>query len=91
VAAGGLGALLLLRFPLPDKPPGDLLTLPVRRRRATPRLPELPGRNIDPAKLAAALRNAVARGERVLLRRQASAALLPLLALVLFGLLAGRF
>ncbi|RBI86410.1 NADH/ubiquinone/plastoquinone (complex I) [Rhodosalinus halophilus] len=91
VAAGGLGALILLRFPLPEKPPGDLLTLPLRWRRATPRWPELPARAIDAAKLAAALRNAVARGERALLRRQASAALLPLLALALFGLLAGRF
>ena len=82
-------ALLLLHRPLPQRPPGDLLGLVAGLGGRRFRLPELsgtlPARGVRPA----ARIDAVARAERRLRRWSVGGTLLPLLALVLFALLAG--
>ena len=82
-------ALLLLRRPLPQRPPGDLLGLAAGLGGRSFRLPDLSTALPARALRMSALIDAIARAERRLRRWAVGGTLLPLLALALFALLAG--
>ncbi len=81
-------ALALLRWSLPERPPGDLLLLFQGLRTFSIPMPDLSSRWAGRRRLFDALALAIARAERGLLRWSLSGPLLSVLVLAILALLA---
>ena len=87
VAMALTASAVLLRWQLPQLPPGDLLQLFVRWQPRTMTLPDLPPLRPDRRKAASVLRERATEMEGMLIRWRFTGVAVPLLVLLVFAIL----